>query len=264
MSYQILHLLKTYVIPIIEILVLWYIFYEVILLLKRTKSNILIKGIVFFIGLGILAKAVNFEVLGWIFDNIVTYSILILVIIFREEIRDILVKIGSIRLLKSQEAKFYLRSLKELVEVVDFMSKNKIGGIIVFERKIPLDDFINTGVKINSPIERDKLLSIFDKNSILHDGAVIVRGLKIIAASCILPIGPAPPVQQPKIGKSFGTRHRAAYGIARETDAIAVVVSEETGRISVVMDYYFSYNVDLEVVENVVEEYFRQYGKILQ
>jgi diadenylate cyclase len=252
------------IVSVIEIGVLWFIIYKAALLIKRTKSVVLVNGILAFIVIGVIAKVANFEVLSWIFDSVVNYSLIILVILFRDEIRDLLIHVGSIRIVasKKEEKKVYAHDIKELLEALDYLSSTKTGAIIVFERNIPLGNYIDTGVPINSLISKDKVISIFSKSSSLHDGALIIRGRKMVAAACILPIGVLPPeFTEKKIGKKLGTRHRAAYGISRETDAIAIVVSEETGKISLCLDFYFDYDVDLEVIEDVLEKYFEEFGR---
>lgn len=255
---------KPYIVGAIEISIISFVIYKTFDFLKKTKSGAIINGILVFVLIGLVSKLLNFEVLNWFFDSIITYSVLILILIFREEIRDLLLHIGSLRILSRAESRIkpYAHELKEILEAVDIMSKEKIGAILVFERRVPLGDYINTGVPMNATISKDKILSIFNKNSSFHDGATIIRGLKIVAVACILPIGPLPPdLPSDKSFKRLGTRHRAGYGVSRETDAIALIVSEETGKISVAMDFYFNYDVDLEVVEDVLKNYFENFAR---
>ncbi|MEN2998682.1 MAG: diadenylate cyclase CdaA [Brevinematia bacterium] len=261
---DILNFAKTYLIGAIEVSLIWLMLYKGFILLKKTRAGAIINGILIFVGVGILAKILNFEVISWFFDSIITYSVLILIFIFREEIRDMLLQIGTLRILKRNEKKIkqYAHELKEILEAIDLMSKERIGCLLVFERDVPLGDYIATGTQFNTSISKEKLLGIFSKNSSFHDGATIIRGLKIVAVGCVLPIGPVPAdLLVDKISKRFGTRHRAGYGVSRETDAIAIIVSEETGKISVAMDFYFNYDVDLEVVENVVKNYFERFAR---
>lgn len=261
---DIISFVKPYITGAVEISIIWFIIYKTFDFLKKTKAGTIITGILIFVGVGILAKLLNFEVISWFFDNVINYSIVILVFIFREEIRDLLLHIGSLKILSRREAKQkqYAPELKELLEAINIMSEEKIGGLLVFERRVPLGDYISTGTSFNASISKDKLIGIFSKNSSFHDGAAIIRGLKIVAVGCILPIGPLPPdLPADKISKRLGTRHRAGYGISRETDAIAIIVSEETGKISIAMDFYFNYDVDLEVVEDVLKNYFEQFAR---
>ena len=261
---KVIDVISSLIIPIIEIGFLWFVIYKTALLIKKTKSGVLVNGILAFIVVGAIAKIAKFEVLSWIFDSIVNYSLIILIILFKDEIRDLLIHVGSIKILSSkrEEKKVYAHDIKEMLEALDFLSSTKTGAIIVFERNIPLGNYIDTGVPINSPISNEKITSIFSKSSSLHDGALIIQGRKMVAAACILPIGVLPTeFTEKKMGKKLGTRHRAAYGISRETDAIAIVVSEETGKISLCLDFYFDYDVDLEVIENVLEKYFEEFGR---
>ncbi|MCX8029200.1 MAG: diadenylate cyclase CdaA [Brevinematales bacterium] len=256
--------LKPYVIGGIEIYIIWFILYKTLSFLKRTKSVVIINGIVIFIVVGIISKYLNFEVISWFYDSVISYSVLILVFIFREEIREILLRIGSIKILtkKRTSVEIYARELKSIIEAIDKMSRENIGALIVFERRIPLGDYISTGKEVDYSITRDIVVKTFEKTSQYHDGAMIIRGLKIVGIGCILPIGGVPPDLTPdKINKRLGTRHRAGYATSRETDAIVIIVSEETGKISVAMDAYFDYDVDLEVVENVLKNYFETFAR---
>lgn len=259
-----IYIAKPYILGAVEIALIWFILYKAFDFLKKTKAGAIINGILVFVVVGILARILRLEVISWFFDSIVNYSVLILIFIFREEIRDILLHIGSLKILNRKESKSkqYVRELKEILESINIMSERRIGAILVFERRVPLGDYISTGTSYNATISKDKLLGIFSKDSLFHDGAVIIRGTKIVAVGCILPIGPLPPdLPADKISKKLGTRHRAGYGISRETDAIAIIISEETGKISIAMDFYFNYDVDLEVVEDVIKNYFEQYAR---
>lgn len=253
---------RTYFISIVEVGVLWFVVYKTFDFLNKSKAKVIINGLLVFVAIGIISKILNFEVISWFFDSMINYSVIILAIVFREEIRDILVEMGSLKILnrKNRISIVYAKELKELLEAISDMSQNRIGALIVFERDIPLGEYISTGIPMNSPITKDKLLSIFSKGSTFHDGATIIRGLEIVAVSCILPIGPDPAeFYGGKLSKRLGTRHRAGFGISRETDAISIIISEETGKISIAMDYYFNYDVDLKVIENVIKNYFEEF-----
>ncbi|MFN4245588.1 MAG: diadenylate cyclase CdaA [Brevinematia bacterium] len=261
---DILLALRSYVFGAIEISLMWFIVYKTLEFLKKTKASAIINGILVFVVIGVLSKILKLEVISWFFDAVINYSVLILIIIFREEIRDILLHLGSLRILDKRKAreKQYVHELKELIEAINVMSEKKIGALIVLERRVPLGVYANTGIQFNTSISKDKILGVFSKNSLFHDGAMIIRGLKIVAVGCVLPIGPLPPdLPTDKISKRLGTRHRAGYGISRETDAVAIIVSEETGKISIAMDFYFNYDVDLEVVEDVVKNYFEKFAR---
>ncbi len=256
--------IKPYISGIIEVSLIWFIVYKTLDFLNKTKAKAIINGILVFILIGFVSKFFKLEVISWFFDVIINYSVLILILIFREEIRDILLHLGSFRVLSKRKLKTkqYAHELKELIEAINIMSEEKIGALIVLERRVPLDVYIGTGIQFNTSISKDRLIGIFNKNSSFHDGAVIIRGLKIVAVGCVLPIGPLPPdLPNDRISKRLGTRHRAGYGISRETDAISIIVSEETGKISLSMDFYFNYDVDLEVVEDVIKDYFEQFSR---
>ncbi|MGC8869854.1 MAG: diadenylate cyclase CdaA [Brevinematia bacterium] len=259
-----LNVLKTYFVSIVEICVIWFLVYKTFDFLNRSKAKLIISGLLVFVVIGIISKLLGFEVISWFFDSVISYSVIILAIVFREEIRYILLEVGSLKMLnrKDRVRIIYAKELKELLEAINEMSQNKIGAILVFERNVPLGEYIDTGIPMNSPITKERIVSIFNKGSIFHDGATIIRGLEIVAVGCVLPIGPDPSeFYGGKLSKRLGTRHRAGFGISRETDAISIIISEETGKVSIAMDYYFNYDVDLKVVENVIKEYFEEFAR---
>jgi diadenylate cyclase len=212
---------------ILDILIVAFIIYRGLLLIKGTRALQLVIGLAVVFAIFYLSRRLDLYTLGWILNNFVGAIALVVVVIFQNEIRRVLFTLGRNpflgRLSYVEETRFY----DELVNACAAMSKKKTGALIVIEREAGLGDFLEAGVRLDSEVNAELLISIFQVVSPLHDGAVIVREGRIRAASCVLPLS-----DREDIDKEMGTRHRAAIGITEVTDALAVVVSEQTGRIS--------------------------------
>ena len=188
------------------------------------------------IGLGVLllasiiSKYVGLYTLDWLLQSFWTYIVIALIILFRPEIRKALAQMGEASFFPAFARAEELKSYEEIVRAIVSMASRKIGALIVIERDVSLQDFIEIGVATEARVSRELLLSIFHPTSPVHDGAVIIRGNRILAAGCFLPI-----TLSTDLNKEFGTQHRAAIGITEESDAVAIIVSEETGKISLVM-----------------------------
>ncbi len=225
----VLHLWK----PVVEILILWYVFYQIILYLEGTRALYVLRGIVIILIAFMLFKISGLYTLKWLFDRIFALSIVVFVILFQAELRQGLARLGQNPLfdifpLGKKEIQDIAR---DITIAVSFMSERRIGALIAIERQIGLKGFSDTGIKIDGIITPELLETIFYPGSPLHDGGVIIKGNRIAAASCLFPL-----TDSERHSDVRGTRHRAAIGITEETDAICVVVSEETGRISTAMN----------------------------
>lgn len=236
-------MLKEILIDIIDIIVLAYIFYRLILLIKGTRAVQVLLGILVLGIVTVAAILLKLETTTWLLKYFWTAGLVILAIIFQPEIRSALAHLGS-----GKFTHFFMReeitALKELVSAVKECSRKKIGMLIVVEQETGLKDIIEKGVKINGEISRELLLSIFNPRSPLHDGAVVIVGSKIIAATCILPS-----TENPAISKFLGMRHRAAIGITEVSDAFVIIVSEETGLISISHNGKLEKDVDIDNLE---------------
>jgi uncharacterized protein (TIGR00159 family) len=212
---------------ILDILVVSFIIYRTFLLIKGTRASQLIVGVIIIFFVFYLSKKLELFTLGWILNNFVGSIILVIVVIFQNDIRRMLLALGRSPFFKKisyvEETLFY----DELSKACIIMSKRKIGALIVIEREVGLEEFMEIGMQIDAHVNTELILSIFQHASPLHDGAMIIREGRIRAASCILPL-----TLKDNIDKSLGTRHRAAIGITEVTDAVAVVVSEEKGKVS--------------------------------
>jgi len=213
---------------VIDIAVVSYIIYRVLMLIRGTRSAQIVTGLTFLMLIAFLSFWFNLEGLKWLFRNLATVGFIILVIIFQPEIRGALAQIGHSRVFRY----FYKfeddKALDELIRGVVRLSELRYGALIVIQRGVGLRNIIETGREVDAPMTADLLTTIFTPYTPLHDGAVIVRADKLVAAACVLPL-----TQNPRFDQLFGMRHKAAVGITEETDAVCLVVSEETGAISV-------------------------------
>jgi len=218
---------KDILINVLDILFLSYIFYRLLLLIKGTRAVQVLLGILFIGSVMAVSIYLKLETTSWLLSNFWSAGLVILVIIFQPDIRSALAQLGSGRL-----THFFMReeitAIKEIIAAVKEASLKRIGILIVVEQETGLKDIIEKGVKINGEISSELLLTIFSPKTLLHDGAVVISGSKIIAAAC-----PLPSTESPVISKYMGMRHRAAIGISEVSDALVIVVSEETGEISI-------------------------------
>ena len=230
---------------IIDISLVWMVIYFI---LKNIKNNVkmilLFKGVFVVLIVKILSDTLNLTTIGLLLEYIIMWGPLALIIIFQPEIRTILESIGRSQLLGRHKALTVDEREKvvfEITSAVEFLKRNRIGALIVIERNVSLQEYIEPANKIYSDITAPLLESIFYPNNPLHDGGVIIQGDRLTCAGAVFKTS-----MNPNLNKKLGTRHRAALGVAEESDAIALVVSEETGRISIAVDGTLNYNLTLE------------------
>ena len=261
-----LHLPKMEVIDVIEVIVLIFLFYNIVKAIRGTRAWILLKGILILIALYILAYVTGLKVIVIIFQSILIFLAMALVIIIQPELRRLVEKIGANNISGSiKELMLYWKNKRkepnvkliystntvtELVKAVYKLSNEKTGALIVIERNIPLNEYIETGIKINADITSELIINIFEVNTPLHDGAVIIRDSKIASGTSYLPLS-----DSKKIGKDLGTRHRAAMGLTEITDAIVIVVSEETGAVSLSINGKLHRRLNRDELTNKLKEY---------
>ena len=244
---------------IIDIVLVALMLYYLYRLMKESRSLNVFIGIMFFILVWLLVSQVfEMRLLGGILDKLISVGMIALIILFQEEIRKFLYTLGAhqrvrsfMRLFSSSDnkAKEDKETIIPIVMACMSMSRNKVGALIVIERGAPLDDIVDTGDKIDAKINQRLIENIFFKNSPLHDGAMIISKKRIKAAGCILPVS-----HNQDIPRSLGLRHRAAMGISQSSDAIAVIVSEETGHISVAIRGQFKLRLSAEELESILTE----------
>ena len=246
---------------IIDILLVALILYYIYRLMKESRSLNVFMGILVFVVLWlVVSQVLQMKLLGSILDKFVSVGVIVLVILFQDEIRKFLYNLGAHQRMKSFRRFFSLNDKKQDTEKLKqiimpivmscmSMSKKKVGALIVIQRATPLDDIIATGERIDADISQRLIENLFFKNSPLHDGAMIIADHRIKAAGCILPVS-----HNLNIPKELGLRHRAALGITHESDCIAIVVSEETGGISVAIHSQFQLRLTAEKLESILTQ----------
>ncbi len=213
---------------LIQIAVVAYIFYRLLLLWAGTRAIQMLIGLIVLFAVYALAEILQLELIRYLLDIFFTYGVLAAVIIFHPELRNALSKLGQSRLWRYfSRPEQSSESLQILAHTAELLARKRIGAIIAVEREVGLEEYARKGTPIHAPISTELLESVFTRYGPLHDGAVVIRGDTILAARCILPL-----TQFPVTDRSLGTRHRAAIGLSEETDALVIVVSEETGDIS--------------------------------
>lgn len=233
---------------LIDVMLVWMIFYYILKnLRKNVKMVLLFKGILVIIVIKIVSDIFELSTIGYLLNYVIMWGPLALIIIFQPEIRNVLEQLGRSQLLgrhKILTVDEREKLVYEIVQAVEYLRKNRIGALIVLERDNSLNDYINKSKKLYADISSELLISIFFPNNPLHDGGVIIQGDKITSAGAVFPTS-----DNVKISKRLGTRHRAALGISEEMDSISLVVSEETGRLSIAIGGQLFYNLSLDEVK---------------
>lgn len=236
---------------IVDILLVTYVIYKLIMIIRGTKAVQLLKGISVILAVWLLSKLLQLHTLDWLMSQTVYYGILAILIIFQPELRRALEQLGRGRLFSRSavpEEEEIVKSIEAIVKSTSYMAKRRIGALISIERETGLNDYIETGIPLGSHLTSELLINIFIPNTPLHDGAVIIKKNQVMAAACYLPLS-----ESPFISKELGTRHRAALGISEVTDSITLVVSEETGAISLTKNGELYRNLDEENLRKLLE-----------
>lgn len=236
------------IIDIIEIIIIAFVIYHVINWFKTTRALTLLKGIAVLLVFMGIAALFKFNTILWIFKNTISVGIIAVIIIFQPEFRRALEQLGRRDLVtslfgmddqKEKRDKLSDKSVSELAKAVFEMAKNKTGALIVIEKNVALGEYERTGISIDSVISSQLLINIFEHNTPLHDGAIIVRNNRIVSATCYLPL-----TDSLEVNKELGTRHRAGIGISEVSDSLTIIVSEETGNVSVAVGGNLKRNLD--------------------
>ncbi len=215
----------------IDILLVTYLIYKLIIVLRGTRAIQLFKGIIFIVVTWMLSTYFGLKTLQWLMSQALNIGVLAILIIFQPELRRALEQLGRGRIFSRShqpDDQVALRMVGELIKAMQYMAKRRIGALLVIEKETGLSDYIETGIEIGGKISSELLINIFIPNTPLHDGAVIIRKEMVMAAGCYLPLS-----ENPMINKELGTRHRAGIGMSEVSDAISLIVSEETGQISI-------------------------------
>ena len=234
---------------LLDILIVWVILYRLILLAKKIGGYQILIGVGLLIIFFFIASLLNLEMILSVIGILKDYWLLVIIILFQPEIRNLLAKISHTNILTPFQRVPQKSIYAPLTNAIDTMAFLKKGAIIIIENKIKLNKFSETGEKIDAILSSKLITSIFDRNSILHDGAVIIRKDRILAAKVVLPLS-----QNIEYRRQYGTRHLAAIGITEESDALAIVVSEETGRISVATNGTIQSGLNVELLAQIIAD----------
>lgn len=239
---------------IVEILIIAFLLYHILVWFKTTRAWTLFKGILVILVFILLAAIFQMNTILWIADKTINVGIIAILVIFQPEMRKALEQLGRKRFIstlfsfdngKNTVERYSERTVNEMVKACYEMGKVKTGALIVIENDVQLGEYERTGIELDSILSSQLLINIFEKNTPLHDGAVIVRGDRVVSATCYLPL-----TDSLSISKDLGTRHRAAVGISEVSDSLTIVVSEETGKVSIAMGGELYRNVDAEFLKN--------------
>lgn len=217
---------------VMDLAIVLFIAYYIIRILRQTRAKQIVKGILMLVFLVIIAKVFNMVILNFILTNFVTYGVILLIVVFQPEIRNVFEKLGRSKLVgvfDMDDNIMVKHSISEIVKAVEIMSLKKIGALIVIERNTKVSEVLKEGVNLSAKVSSELIQNIFMPRTPLHDGAIVIDKSEILAAKCILPLA-----SEVSVPKNLGTRHRAAVGITEISDALVIVVSEETGIISLV------------------------------
>ncbi len=240
---------------ILDIALIAFILYKLIVLIRGTRAVQLLKGLVLLLIATVVVRQLGLTAIGWVLRQVMTIGLIAIPIVFQPELRRGLEQLGR--------GKIFVRTsyiygeidlqqvISEIIKGIQVLVKNRIGALIIMERESGINEFIETGIRTDAYVSAELLINIFMPRTPLHDGAIIIRGNKIMAAGCYLPL-----TENPHLSKELGTRHRAAIGISEYTDAVAIVVSEETGAISVVNNGKLTRYLDNKTLEKMLLNFF--------
>ncbi|MDF2869554.1 MAG: hypothetical protein K0R05_1129 [Anaerocolumna sp.] len=241
---------------IIEILILAFVIYNVIVWVKQTRAWILVKGLIVLLILWLFASVLDLSVILWLFYKSLNVGIIAVIIVFQPEFRKALEQLGQNHLVtplfnfndsKDKGDRFSEKTVADIVKATFELAKVKTGALIVIEKELSLMEFEKTGIAIDSLVSSQLLINIFEHNTPLHDGAVIIKGNRVAAATCYLPLS-----DNMHLSKELGTRHRAGIGVSEITDGLTIIVSEETGKVSLAMGGTLIRNVDGDYLKNKI------------
>ena len=242
---------------IIEIVIIAFVIYNVMVWIKNTKAWVLLKGIIIVVIFALIAYILNLKTILWIAGKTISVGIIALVIIFQPELRRALEQLGRKKILfglfrfndgREKGERFSSKTAEEIVRECFYIGSAYTGALIVIEQDMVLEEYEKTGIAVDGLVTSQLLINIFEHNTPLHDGAVIIRGDRIVAATCYLPLS-----DNSNLNKALGTRHRAGVGISEVTDSMTIIVSEETGRVSVAVGGELIHDIDADSLRNKLE-----------
>ena len=237
---------------VLDILIVSFIFYQLLKLTKGTRSSQIIIGLFLLFGVAFVSYWFQLEGLSWLFSNLATFGLIVLVVVFQPELRGMLAQFGQSRILRRFMKLEQRKSIDEITRAVLRLSELNYGGLIVIERLTGLRNFAETGKELHADLSSEMLVTLFTPYTPLHDGAVIVSAEKIIAAAASLPL-----TTNPQYRKLFGMRHKAGIGVSEVSDAVVAIVSEETGKISIASDGNLDFDIPKDEFREKLTEYMR-------
>jgi len=232
----------------IDILIIAFIIYRIIDLIRGTRAARMLVGLLIVFLTYLSSQVFDLYALNWILDNFLSSVLLVIVVIFQNDIRRALTQVGTGPFF-SAERRLLGTELEEIVRAIVTLASRRIGALIVFERDVGLSDYIDAGTRLNAQITKELIWSVFVTDSPIHDGAMIIRKGQVTAAGCFLPL-----TTNPNVSKTLGTRHRAAIGLTEETDAVVIVVSEEEGSISLVCEGRITRDLDAGTLRTTLQK----------
>ncbi len=241
----------------VEVFIIAWLIYYIARWIKNTRAWVIVKGIIVILIFWAIASILNFDVIIWTLTNAIGVGITALIILFQPELRKALenlgqksvVSLGLFSDVKEVREEFCATTVDEIVKGAFELAKTKTGALIVIEQEVPLKEYEETGIRLDAVVTSALLINIFEHNTPLHDGAVVIRGNRVTAATCYLPLS-----DNMKLSKDLGTRHRAGVGVSEVTDSLTVIVSEETGKVSIAKNGSLVYNVDGEFLRTKLTE----------
>jgi len=241
---------------VLDIVFVAIVLYRLLLIIKGTKAAQMLIGLGVLLLASLLSGYLELYTMNWIIQSFWAQIVIALIVLFQPEIRRALAQMGEARFLQAFTSAEELKSLDEIVKAAVALANRKIGALIVIERDTSLKDFVEIGTPLDARVSKEIILSIFHPTSPIHDGAIVIRGNRIVAAGCFLPIA-----LSTEVSKALGTRHRAGVGLTEETDAIAIIVSEETGTISMAIGGKLETPVDMGTLRDMLTDIFTTAGK---
>ncbi len=236
---------------ILDIVIVSLVLYKLLVRVRGTRTAQMLLGLLLLLAASIVARYVPLYTLDWLLQGFWAYIVIAMIIIFQPEIRRTLARMGEAKFFTAFTSAEELKGLEEIVRAVIMMAERRIGALIVLERETDLGEIVELGTPLDSKVSKELLLSVFHPSSPIHDGAVVIKGNRIVAAGCFLPIA-----LTPAISRALGTRHRAALGLTEETDSVVIIVSEETGGISMSLKGQLETHLDMGTLRDRLTDLF--------
>lgn len=245
---------------VLDILLVWFLLFQLLKIIRHTKAVNILSGLFVFILVKISSSLLGLETIDWLMNNIIQWAVIGMIIIFQPEIRRALEHLGQ-RLFQSKQRMGaqdpVVAMVDAIVQASNYMAKRRIGALISLEKQQTLNEFVRTGIKIDAAVSQELLINIFIPNTPLHDGAVIIQEGRVASATSFLPLS-----ENPSIPKNLGTRHRAAVGLSEVSDALTVIVSEETGNISVTYEGQIKQALSPDALRQILLRHFQPEGDV--